>query len=131
MKVKSRNVQFTVSFETGFPAFLLYAPFIGFPLFSTFYYRRRFTRLKGCSLGIRVPQNLARIGVTQVKPYRTGWELDGCPWVPQIYILFCRLLFLYLFCYFPPFFLLFFLFSFFFGDKGESQNTTQGKQGPL
>ena len=82
MKVKSRNVQFTVSFETGFPAFLLYAPFIGFPLFSTFYDRRRFTRLKGCSLGIRVSRNLARIGAhpSQTLPDWVGNRMGvhGC-----------------------------------------------------
>ena len=82
MKVKSRNVQFTVSFETGFPAFLLYAPFIGFPLFSTFYDRRRFTRLKGCSLGIRVSQNLAGIGAhpSQTLPDWVGNRMGvhGC-----------------------------------------------------
>ena len=111
MKVKSRNVQFTVSFETGFPAFLLYAPFIGFPLFSTFYYRRRFTRLKGCSLGIRASRNLARIGAhpSQTLPDWVGNRMvvHGC----RKYI---SCLVDSFFCLFSVIFLLSFCYSFFF-----------------
>ena len=130
MKVKSRNVQFTVSFETAcFPALCTFhrvSPIFHFLLPTSFYQiEGLFTRYT-CLAKPREDR-----GSPKSNPTGLGWEPGGCPWVPQIYILFCRLLFLSLFCYFPPFFLLFFLFSFFFGDKGESQNTTQGKQGPL
>ena len=111
MKVKSRNVQFTVSFETVFPALCTFHRV--FPIFH-FLWRTLFYQIEGlftrytCLAKPREDR-----GSPKSNPTRLGWEPDGCPWVPQIYILFCRLLFLSLFCYFPSFFLFVILFVFF------------------